>query len=354
MEPREFPSPPEPGAPAAEYTPPLPEFTPVGVTVPAEDKPKRRRFRFLLYIAAAALLVWIVFGGGAVTPSAGDTADVPPAAVTPVPEEAEPEPTPAATPEPTAAPTPTPEPTPVPEPRCEIVLIGFSATFGGRVYFYDQEPVTKATARLVEPILDVTIWESEIPLEDVAAGEYTLPEIELHPVYFEHMDEYDALGTYPQDADIYVTITYDAGEGEQTLEFTQRSKQEQGWSVRYWPESDIATQYSYPGCFGFITYEGFDLNTIVIDDADAVEDGVISVKLTLPDGRVIEPDDAAIDVRESQVSLEDGSTTSMYTVWVIMPLPDGLPEGSGTAHAEITQYLRGYDRIWTTERDVDF
>ena len=337
--PEEFP------APAAEAVPPPEEFPPLR---PSEEEAsgKKRRRRLLYLLAAGALLLLLagrLRGETPLRPAEPGGEPVPAPVSTPEPTQ---EPTPAPTPE------PTPAPTPEPEPACEILFYNFSSTSYVRLILTVPEAFQSIELELREPILDLPVSSFTLGPEDLASGELELPGVEVDDLYFEHMGEYEALNTFPEELALHAVIVYEKDGAPVTEERDLIARPELGWGVRYWPKDTEKTDWNYPGCFRFGTYESDLPVSLVLDDPDAVKWNTLSVSFSI-DGRPIDPDSITYEERQEAYSFGDYVGPSYYTARFIFPKPDWAPE-SGTLHITVVQYLEGYGRTIVIERDLDF
>lgn len=359
-----YPLPPETGPLPEEYPPPAAEFTPPPEEFPApgrqetaaEGEQKRRRWRKrLLYLAAGAVILLLI-SGRRIAP-APIREERPPA---PTVQQAEPAPgeraSPAASPsaspsEPTAEPTA--EPTPEPEPSCEILFYTFSSTNYVRLNFTRPEAFRAAELELREPILDLSVISYSLGPEDIAAGLVELPGQETDALYWEHREEYDALNALPEELALHATLVYEKN-GEEITETRDLSPSaELGWSLRYWPRSEEASEWAFPGCFVFRTYESYTPISLVLNDPDGVNASTISASFTI-NGREIDPADIRYETlvdtyKVAGIAVSDPFQFARF----IFPKPDWAPE-SGTIHVTVVQYLRGYRQVVVMERDVDY
>ena len=338
----EFPS------PAPEAFPPPEEFE---ARSAAEESSAKRRKR-LLALAAAALL--LLTGPLA---RRGQQAAIPggpegPGGETPA-VSAAPEPTAAPTPEPTPEPSPSPEPTPEPDPACEILFYNFSSTSYARLLFTRPEAFRSVELELREPILDLPAASFSFGPEDLAEGVLELPGVEVGELYWEHREEYEARNSFPEELNMHAVLVYEKDGQPVTEERDLLSSPEQGWSLRYWPSSTEESDWAFPGCFVFSTYESYTPLTLVLDRPEEVRAGTISVSFSL-DGRAIEADLVRCETwREAYTIGGMAVSDPFYFARLVLPRPDWAPE-SGILHVEVTQYLEGYRQILVIQRDLAY
>ena len=221
--------------------------------------------------------------------------------------------------------------------------------------------MTKVTAEVVEPILGLNVASYALTPEEIASGEFSLPEMEAGDLYMAHMEAYDAAGAFPENLQLHVAVTYDTAEGEKTQEYTVQDQPEQGWGVFYWDDSEPATEGSYPGCFRFSTYESTIPVSLVVDEPEKVsttpERIVISVSLSIG-GRKI-PAEACEITEEKQDDpmaelYETGAPPQQYYyARLLLRRPDWAPT-HGTLEIAVTQQLAEDGSIWTSNRSVEY
>jgi hypothetical protein len=339
--PEEFP------APAAEALPPPEEFPPLRAQEEASGKRRRRK---LLYALAAGVLILLLLPRLRTALPIGREAPLPlPSGVsTATPEPgAVPSPAPSAAPETT--PQPTPEPTPEPEPSCEILFYSFSSTSYIRLNLTRPEAFESVTLELTEPILDLPVTSYHLEPKDLIKGELELPGVELDDMYFDHMEEYNKRNTFPEELALHAVLVYDKDGETVTEELDLLSSPELGWGLRYWPKDTEKSDWNYPGCFRFGTYESDFPVTLVLDDPDAVKMNTLSVSFSI-DGRPIDPETIQYEALRESYGFGD---SSYYTARFIFPKPDWAPE-SGTIHVTVVQYLEGYRKTVVIERDLEY
>ncbi len=239
--------------------------------------------------------------------------------------------------------------------------IGFSSTKLGAITLENPEAVTSVTAEIREPILDLPVARYDLTAEEIASGRFELPPLESGELYFEHRDEYERLNTFPEEFELHVVMTYDTGDGEQTVELTRRDEPEQGWAYRYWSESEQADEWTYPGTFRFSTYESPFPIALVYDDPEAVQTLpdkiVLSVALSI-DGRAVSAEDCELveDVEEDPFAdyCDEGEEIpTWYYARLFLKLPDWAPK-SGTIHITVVQQLFSDGSLWTSEQDYEY
>ena len=123
--------------------------------------------------------------------------------------------------------------------------------------------------------------------------------------------------------------------------------------MRYWPQNTEKSDYTFPGCFVFATYESDIPVTLVLGDPDAVKPGTLSVSFSI-EGRAVDP--AAVEYqswKEAYTIADIPVSDPFYFTRFVFPKPDWAPE-SGTLHITVVQYLEGYGRTIVIERDLDF
>lgn len=345
--PEEFP------APAPEIAQPPEEFPPVGEPAAEDGAARRRRRKKLLYGAAAAALVLLLAPGRlARTPAARPAetaAPVPGAEATA--ETAAPEPD--AAPEPESTAEATPAPTPEPRPDCEILFYNFSSASFLRLTFTEPEAFRSVELQLREPILDLEMERFSFGPEEIVAGVLELPGVETNELYFAHIEEYEALGAFPEELALHAVLVYDQDGETVTEERELMASPELGWGVRYWPRDAEESEWSFPGQFRFGTYESLTPVTLVLNDPDAVKEGVLSVCFTI-DGREIDPDTIRYETKREAYTIGDMPISEpFYYARFYFPKPDWAPE-SGTLHVTVTQYFVNYRQVVVLERDYPF
>lgn len=335
--PEEFP------APAPEHAPPPEEFPPVGEPSEEDGAARRRRRKKLLYGAAAAALVLLLAGARPLPPVPPESRDaLPPEA--PSAEAAEP----TAEPEPTteAAPAPTPQA----EPGCEILYYCFSSAHYARLRFTAPQAFESVVLELWEPELDLQAAVYELGPEEIAKGEVDMTLGDASDLYVEHMDEYQEKDTWPEVLELRVTLRYEGADGPVTETRSLWPAPEQGWGLRYHPRDMEPSDYVFPGCFRFTTYESFTPIGLVLDDPEAVGPDTISVRFSI-DGREIDPGSVQYSAwGEESVYFGPGT---LYYARFVFPKPDWAPE-SGVLHVTVTEYLVNYDEIIVIERDYPY
>ena len=260
--PEEFSPPPEEFPfPGARVTPPPEEF-PLPAEAP-ESAPGRRRRRLLFYLAAALLLLLLA---GRLRPV---TEALPPTQAPFDEPTAEPSPTAAPAPSPEASPSPAPEPTPaptaVPEPECQILFFNFSSSNYVRLFFTRPEAFRSVELSLTEPILDLPVASLTLGPEEIAAGELELPAFATDELYFAHMDEYQAKGTWPEELALHAVLSYEKDGMPVTEVRDLTASPELGWNLSYWPRDTEKYDWNFPGFFRFETYESEMPAALVLD-----------------------------------------------------------------------------------------
>ncbi len=343
--PEEFP------APAPENTPPPEEFPPPGGGGSAgeEDGSRRRRKKLLYGVAAAALLLLLAPGRGAWSAIRDLKPDLslfrPEESAAPAPVD-EPGQEPASLPEPTAEPEPTPEP----EPGCEILYYCFSSAHYARLEFTRPEAFESVELELREPALDVQAALIRLGPEEIAQGVVDLTLPDSGDLYFERLDEYRAADKWPEELELTATLRYTGAEGSVTETRTLWPAPEQGWGLRYFAKDEEPSDYVFPGCFRFTTYESPTPVALALDDPAAAAPGVISVRFTI-DGREIDPDTVTYSAWEEENAYFGPGT--FYYARFVFPRPDWAPE-EGVLHVTVTEYLVNFGEIIVIERDYPY
>ncbi len=239
-----------------------------------------------------------------------------------------------------------------------MTFIGFSTRKQGKITLHNTKDVTGVTAELREPILGLTVAEYTLTAEEIAAGSFTIPETESGDLYMAHMDEYDATYSFPEELELHVTVRYNSAEGEKTLKYTVKDSPEQGWSMSYWPDDEPETEFTWPGCFRFASFESTVPISFVVDEPDKVKtaaDGnVISVSLSI-DGRKVLPEECRLEEElkdDPLAELYGVPAEQKYYAYLILKRPDWAPE-HGTIHMTVVQEL-SEGGIWTTEKDLAY
>ena len=214
------------------------------------------------------------------------------------------------------------------------------------------EAFTSIDLELREPILDLPVTSFSLEPKDLEKGELDLPGVEVDELYFDHMDEYDALNTFPEELALHAVIVYEKDGQPVTEERDLIAQPELGWGIRYWPKDTEKSDWNYPGCFRFGTYESDLPVHLVLDDPEAVKRNTLSVSFSI-DGRPIDPETVEYEERQEAYSFGDYVGPSYYTARFIFPKPDWAPE-SGTLHVTVVQYFESVGRIVVLQRDVEY
>ena len=341
--------------PEREFSPPRPEaeFSPVGSQLELPRRTRRKR-----KIRTAAFTVMLVILLLMLRPP--QLPGLP--QIRPAPAEEPPASEPLPTPEPTAAtaptptPAPTPAPTPEPEPGYQVLYFQFSHAHYGRLRFTRPEAFRSVHLEIWEPYLDLTVASFDLAPEDYADGEYLLPMQSTGDVFEAHMDEYLARDVWPEALMLRGTVSYEK-DGELVEEsFTQEPDYEQGWGLTWWPEDEPASDWTFPGCFVFATYESEVPLEIVVNDPDGVKAGVLGVSIRI-DGLEIPAEAYRFEpYEETWTAMDrDGNQREVvfYYARAVVEKPDWAPE-HGVAHAVVTQLLEGSGEIWVSEQDVEY
>ena len=100
--------------------------------------------------------------------------------------------------------------------------------------------------------------------------------------------------------------------------------------MRYWPQNTEKSDYTFPGCFVFATYESDIPVTLVLGDPDAVKPGTLSVSFSI-EGRAVDP--AAVEYqswKEAYTIADIPVSDPFYFTRFVFPKPDWAPEDSVT------------------------
>lgn len=342
-----------------ELVPPGPEYTPEGAPQPETERPgrRRRRWRFLLYAAAALVYLGLLFK------PAGRNFEPSPAPLPPVAETAEPAPDAEPTPTPTA---PAEPPSSIPEIGTDFFC--FSHEHHGRVYLSNTGALLSVDVTVRDKTLDLAVYEHALSEEEIASGLFELPVLSTGDLYMEHMAEYEAAGT-PIPGSGYVSpawpefeMTVDAryeaddGSGEATLSRTTEAAFELGFGVSYW-QYDWDEQIPQD-CFRVVPWEELEEIRYVINDPDAVRDPLtVSVDISF-DGRHAALEEYETILYREEYSLFDSDTveyvpTVGVTPQLLLRRPDWMPE-RGAVHVVLVQRLASTGELWTREFDYEY
>lgn len=256
---------------------------------------------------------------------------------------------------------PVPIEEPYEEPAIDPVLICFSSSIEGSIFVTgNAETVTSCTYELWEPFTDTMIREADVT-EEAKTGRVILEPYELGDFYFEHQAEFDAADTWPQEAEIRVSMTYETREGRSvTVTKTQKSSYELGFGIRYVPSTEDVSPEDYewrgkPGNFKIGLYESPEEVEVLSDmPEEAIEENMMSFRLTV-DGEEIPVTEYSSMTSTEEFTDGAGGTQTWYYVTVFLPMPEKYPENEGhVATISVTQYLKGYDRVYTTERVIEY
>ena len=150
---------------------------------------------------------------------------------------------------------------------------------------------------------------------------------------------------------MHAVLVYEKDGQPVTEERDLIASSEQGWQIRYWPDDAEESDWSFPGCFRFQTYESETPVTLVLDDPAAVGPGTISVSFAI-DGRPVEPEDIRYETWQEAYEIAGMSFgPPLWYARLLFPRPDWAPE-SGTLQVTVVQYLEGYGKTVTIQREL--
>lgn len=229
--------------------------------------------------------------------------------------------------------------------------MSFSDTLEGAVRFSGRDRILSASLQLWDDQIDQSIGQFEIPGDAIAEGYFQLPTIYVYDLYEQHMEEYEAAGDVWPDPELRLTYRFvneDGAEEEQTV--TVHNYYELGWAARYW-DLDADPEWGYPGCFAFSTYESTKPVNVTYSTKDPTERGAITVSIRI-NGREVPASLVRSEPKEESFEYGDPNVTYYYGN-LILPRPDWAGE-HGVAHFTVREYLRGFDEVWVTEKDVEY
>ena len=355
--------------PGAEFTPPEREMAPCCsqfTPLPAEYGPvpglglgsggkKRHKWRFLLYVAAMAVFLFILFGApypDGRSPAAQPTGGGPSLSggQTPLPGAA------TDSPAPTATPAPTPAPTPEPEPECKVVFVAFSSALKGRLVFTPPERFHKAFAELYDRFSDTTMQIMDVDFSALNEdGEYELPIGDIFDYWSEHPELYENDYDKMPEPELRVTyIYYDEDGSEVEAQQTATPKHVLGYGIRYvenegdyWGEGDADS-------FVLATWENYDPITVVINGDPEKDEGTLFITVEI-DGRRIDEKDFRVEYTEDRFEHEGGETVFYYaTVNAHRPKDAPEPGQGGKVIFTVAQPVEGLDYNWTDEVEFEY
>lgn len=245
------------------------------------------------------------------------------------------------------------------EPSAELKYLGFSALKRGKITLRNTKNIISVHVTVTEPLLKLTLAEYELTPDEIAAGEFIIPDLNSNDFYLDHIQEYMKANASPEVLVLNVTIRYATAEGEKTLEYSVESTAEQGWGVKYFPEDEPAGDGVYPGHFYFFTYDSMVPISLAYDAPEQAVTGpektVLSVEITI-EGRQI----AAKECQIKEVAVPDPiavmngveNPTVYYSADLLVKRPDWAPE-HGTCHVTVVQQLSDGDS-WTTEENLGY
>ena len=225
-----------------------------------------------------------------------------------------------------------------------MTFIGLSDRAGGKITLRSAKDVTGVTAEIRELNLGQAVASYELTADEIASGEFVIPEVDANALYWAHEAEYNALNTGPESFEVHVTVRYNSAEGEKALEYTLQAAEEEGWSVQYWPDEEEKYDWNYPGYFRFASYGnvyGVPVSVVVgqPDKASSTPERIVlSVSLSI-DGR-------AIPAEECEIREEDGRE------FLLVKRPDWAG-AHGVIHMTVVQQLSD-GTLWTSERDQEY
>ena len=242
-------------------------------------------------------------------------------------------------------------------PPWEVLFFNFSHEHLGVISIYHPEKLSYLGWEIWEPTLGLSVASGELTGSDLRKGDFDLPVTSTGDFYDKHMDVYRDAGTWPDSFELHVTTRVSDGAGGEIEEETViQPDHEQGWSFRWCPEDGTESDWNFPGCLLFASYESMDPLTIAVNEDGDPEPFVLSLRMSI-DGREIPASNYRMEPVEEvwNVRYSDGTegVATFYYARAVVSLPDWAPK-SGTVHLEVRQLLYGSMKVWTTEEDLEY
>ncbi len=356
----------------SQYAVPPAEYAPVpGLGLWGGDGKKRHKWRFLLYVAAMVLFLFIVFilpklSGETPLPTGGPVLS------------GEPTPAPGSEPTPTASPEPTPEPTPEPEPEpeCKPVFVVFSSALKARLVFTKPERFQSVSVELYDRFSETVLDEWEVDLEEIDEdGEYHLPIMDIFTYWSSHPELYgEEMENLPIPVlrTAYVYTDDDGNEVEGGDEVTPAHMLGYGGNYvenegDYWGKGDADS-------FVLATWENADPIRIVVNGDPETEEATLFVTAEVGGVR-IEAEDCSVLYTVEHFEFDGEYYSYTYTeeytggdvevgedemvyyyATLSMHRPKDAPEPGqgGKAHITVVQPVEGMDYDWVDEIELEY
>ncbi len=245
------------------------------------------------------------------------------------------------------------------EPSAELKYIGFSSVKKGKITLKNTKNIISVHVTVTEPILKLTLAEYDLTPDEIAAGEFTVPDLDSGDCYMDHLQQYLNANAFPDVLVLNVTIRYETADGEKTLEYSAESVDEQGWDVVYYPEDAPPEEVKYPGYFDLYTFESMVPISLVCNAPEQAVTGpektVLSVEMSI-EGRQITAGEFKITentIRDPVAVMNGEENPSVfYIAEMLLKRPDWAPE-HGTCHVTVVQQLSD-GGFWTTEEALEY
>ena len=354
--PEEFPQ------PAAQMTPPPPEFGEGGAG--AASTKKKKKYHWLAAALAAGLLSTVALFSGSekviLEPFASPTPKAAVAEATPRPAlDHTPSPSPVPkTPTPVPTITPTPSPEPVTAPAARLTYYRTSQVYHFDIRLAAQEKMTAVTARMVDPVLQETIWEHAFTEDEIAFGWFNLSSYDLYNR--EYVDSHQAMLQQGYEPDPVLEVAYTVRNDDGSEEtFTERAEAaEELWvSFRYDlknQEEDFNYYFleetTYPDCFVVRIDHTMaqDIKIVYGDDADLLRPGDVAVTVAF-NGQQIDPAACHLEV---EPAIYGGQIFFSYAF--VMPRPETFPEHGTVEYTVTRRFIHYANSTWKDQRTYEY
>ena len=336
----------------AQYTPPPAEFAPVpGLGLGGGGGKKRHKWRFLLYVAALAVFLFIVFGIPALdgkTPQqlpGGPTLSGSP---TPAPGGTDAEPTPTPTPEPT--------PEPEPEPECKAVFVGFSSMLKARLAFTQPERFVKVSAELFDKFSETTMGAWDVDLAALNEdGEYDLPIPDVYEYWSAHPELYGTDYENWPEPELRVKSVYTNADGaEVETQQTATPRHMLGYGINYVENEGDYWGKGEADSFVLATWENTEPIRVVVNGDPEKEEATLFVTAEVS-GKRIEAKDCSVDYTEDRFENEGEEFVYYYaTLSMHRPADAPKPGEGGRVTITVVEPVEGLDYNWTDEIELEY